>query len=209
MFACLASICYAVAFAGSLTAGVLYLSAVWHRTPMDVGVLITPGPVLVASLSFVSGRLVRRVPQRYLIAAGSLIFAIGCAWWAARMSATAAPWLTFEPGWVLAGVGIGLSVPSMMSAATGSLPPERLATGSAVVTMCRQLGAALGVAVFVAVLGQPSPHGVTAAYARCWVVMAVAAGAASIFGLAVGVVRPFRAPPACPSPLDSYAWPKA
>jgi hypothetical protein len=39
-----------------------------------------------------------------------------------------------------------------------SLPPARFATGSAVLNMCRQIGAVLGVAVLVAI--NDSAHGV-------------------------------------------------
>ena len=44
-------------------------------------------------------------------------------------------------------------IPTLTGAGASSLPPERFATGAAVLTMGRQIGAALGVAVLVAVLG--------------------------------------------------------
>ena len=46
-----------------------------------------------------------------------------------------------------------------------TLPPALFATGSAKITMARQIGAALGVAMLVAVLGTPSPADVVEAFA--------------------------------------------
>jgi hypothetical protein len=44
-------------------------------------------------------------------------------------------------------------IPTLTGAGASSLAPERFATGAAVLTMGRQIGAALGVALLVAVLG--------------------------------------------------------
>ena len=54
---------------------------------------------------------------------------------------------------LISGAGVGLVIPTLTGAGASSLPPERFATGAAVLTMGRQIGAALGVAVLVAVLG--------------------------------------------------------
>jgi hypothetical protein len=53
----------------------------------------------------------------------------------------------------IGGAGVGLMIPTLTGAGASSLAPERFATGAAVLTMGRQIGAALGVAVLVAVLG--------------------------------------------------------
>ena len=44
-------------------------------------------------------------------------------------------------------------IPTLTGAGASSLAPERFATGAAVLTMARQIGAAPGIAVLVAVLG--------------------------------------------------------
>ncbi len=57
---------------------------------------------------------------------------------------------------LLSGVGVGLTLPTMMATGAGALPPPSFATGSAVINMIRQTGLAIGVAVLVAVLGTPA-----------------------------------------------------
>ena len=44
-------------------------------------------------------------------------------------------------------------LPSLPTAATAPLPPDRFATGTAVFAMSRQIGSAIGVAIFVAIVG--------------------------------------------------------
>jgi len=69
----------------------------------------------------------------------------------------------------LHGVGVGLTFPTLMGAGTASLPPSSFATGSGVINMIRQAAIAIGVALFVAIIGTPAslPERV-AAYHRAW-----------------------------------------
>ena len=73
-------------------------------------------------------------------------------------------------GMILTGIGVGLTLPTMMATASSSLPPPSFATGSAVVNMIRQTGLALGVAALVAVLGTAATHGLAEldAFRRAW-----------------------------------------
>ena len=50
------------------------------------------------------------------------------------------------PGMVLTGTGVGFMLPTLTGAGASELPPARFATGIAVITMGRQVGAAIGVA---------------------------------------------------------------
>ena len=55
----------------------------------------------------------------------------------------------------MTGAGVGLTMPTFMSTGAGALPPQAFSTGSAVLNMLRQVGLAVGVSVFVAVVGSP------------------------------------------------------
>ena len=97
--------------------------------------------------------------------------------------------LAMLPGMVLTGIGVGLTIPSLSSAAAASLPPDRFSTGIAVLTMSRQIGAVLGVAILVAILANPVPGDPVAVFQDAWIFMALASVAASLACLALGRVR--------------------
>ena len=72
-------------------------------------------------------------------------------------------------GIMLTGIGVGLTFPTLMGVAASSLPPSSFATGSAVINMIRQAALAIGVAIFVAVVGSPgSLSGQVTAYHLGW-----------------------------------------
>jgi len=59
------------------------------------------------------------------------------------------------PGSVLTGIGIGLAFPTLGAAAVRDVPVDRFATASAVNAAFRQVGAVLGTAILVAIVGDP------------------------------------------------------
>ena len=108
---------------------------------------------------------------------------------------------------LLTGIGVGLTLPTLMATGASSLPPHAFATGSAVINMLRQIGLAIGVAVLIAVLGTPhSPDAVLTAYQRASWVIAAIAFAGGVVGLALLTAR--RRPvisPRQPRPAASAA----
>jgi hypothetical protein len=84
---------------------------------------------------------------------------------------------------IVGGIGVGLVNPTLTAAAAASLPPERFATGAAVLTMGRQIGSALGVAILVPVLG----NGTDAhAFQGAWTFMLITAGVSAVALAAMG-----------------------
>ncbi|HTP23972.1 MAG TPA: MFS transporter [Solirubrobacteraceae bacterium] len=175
---------FSIAFGAMLLSRVLWAQDVWHWSALETGVSIVPGPIMVPFFSFlVAGPLIARFGAGAVIAVGSTVFAAGMAWMA--LAAGLAPDYVGEVlgGLLLTGIGVGLTLPTMMGTAAGSLPPTSFATGSAVVNMLRQVGLAIGVAVLIAVLGSPhSPAQVLAAYQRGWTVTAAIAFAGGVVG---------------------------
>jgi hypothetical protein len=92
-------------------------------------------------------------------------------------------WLPYG---IVGGAGIGLGLPTLIGATATGLPAGRFATGMALATTARQLGAVLGVALLVAVVGTPAAGDALAAYdagfALCVGALVVSAGAAMLLG---------------------------
>jgi hypothetical protein len=82
----------------------------------------------------------------------------------------------FLPGILVGGMSAGLTQAPLFAAA-GTLPPDRATTGSAVLTMARQVGSAIGVAVVVVILGTGAAHPVSA-FHHVWLAEVIAALAA-------------------------------
>jgi EmrB/QacA subfamily drug resistance transporter len=193
---------YSVAFGAFLLSLVLWDQNVWHWSALHTGLAIAPGPLLVLPTALVlAERLIVRFGSGVVIAIGATLFAVGAAWCAVFAGLKADYFADLFPGLVMVGVGVGLTLPTMMASATSELPPENFATGSAVVNMLRQVGLAIGVAVLVAVLGTPtSAQGLLDAFDRSWLVIAAFAAATALASLAILGIRP---PASDSSPTDA------
>ncbi len=192
------SLFFSAAFGAMLLSRVLWAQDVWHWSALRTGLSIAPGPLMVPLFGFlIAGRLIARWGAGRVIGLGAGAFAAGSAWWAVAAGLTPAYASEMLPGMILTGIGVGLTLPTFMAAGASSLPPTSFATGSAVINMLRQVGIALGVAVFIAVLGTPgSPAAVLDAYARSSLMIA---GLSLLAGLA-GLVL-LRARTAAPAPV--------
>ncbi len=148
-----ASILFFAGFAAMLLSGVLFLTTVWHEDVLTAGLMLFPGPLMAAVFSVPSARLGARFGYRLPGVAGALLFAVASVYWITQTGDTPAYLTQYLPGMACSGAGVGLVIPTLTGAGASSLPAERFATGAAVLTMGRQVGSALGVAVLVAVLG--------------------------------------------------------
>ena len=181
------AVVFSMAFGAMLLSRVLWAQDVWHWSALATGFSIVPGPIMVPFFSFlIAGRLIARFGPAFVIAAGSTLFAAGMAWMALAAGLHPDYVRDVLGGMILSGAGVGLTLPTLMGTAAGSLPPSAFATGSAVVNMLRQVGLAIGVAVFIAVLGSPaSPAATLAAYQRSWIVTGAIAMASAVVALAL------------------------
>jgi len=191
---------YSVAFGALLLSLVLWFQNAWHWSALHTGLAIAPGPALVLPTALlVTERLIKRLGPGLVIAIGASLFAIGALWFALFAGLKPDYLADIFPGNVMIGVGVGLTLPTIVASATSELPPQNFATGSAVVNMLRQVGLAIGVAILVAVIGTHSgARAVLDAFEHSWLVIAALAAAAALASLAIlGVRRP--APRATPT----------
>ena len=191
-----ANVVFGTAFGAMLLMVTLWCQDVWGWSALQTGLAVAPGPLLVPFWSVGAGPLARRIGPGPVAAAGCAIYAAGCVFWRLNLSLTPDYPAHMLPGMLMTGTGVGLTLPTLVSAAVSAVPPHRFATGSGVVTMARQVGIVLGVAVLVTVLGHPSGPSALAAFQRATVVIAAVAVSAGLSALLL--TRGRRAVPAPP-----------
>jgi EmrB/QacA subfamily drug resistance transporter len=176
---------FMAAFGAMLLSRVLWAQDVWHWSALSTGLSIAPGPVMVPVISFlVAGRLIARFGPGLVIALGTTIFAGGMVWWGLAVGLHPDYVGEMLGGMLLTGIGVGFTMPTFMAAGAAALPQHSFATGSAAINMLRQIGLAVGVAVLIAVLGNPgSPAGTLEVYQRASYLTAALAFAAGLIGL--------------------------
>jgi EmrB/QacA subfamily drug resistance transporter len=179
--ASLAMLLFSVSFGAMLLSIVLWMQDAWGWSALKTGLGVAPGPIMVPLFSFLlTGRLLARYGPAVVIGGGAAVFSAGIAWWALVVGLHP-NYLEVLPGMLVTGIGVGLTLPSLMSTAASSLPPPSFATGSAVVNMLRQVGFAVGVAMLVAVLGNPHGAGAElASFRHGWFATAAAGCAAAV-----------------------------
>ena len=182
-------------FGAMLLSGVLFLTGVWHEDVLTAGLMLAPGPLMAAVFSVPSARIAARVGFRIPGVFGTTLFSLAAVWWMARIGDSPAYASEFLPGMLLGGIGVGFTIPILTGAGAASLPPERFATGIAVITMGRQVGLALGVAILVAALGDATSS--VADFEGAWWIM-LAGGVSAAAALAG--LGPAVAPSALPEP---------
>ena len=150
----LGTLLFAAAFFSLILGNVLFLTTIWGYSVLSAGLATLPGPALTTVVSGPAGRLADRFGHRAVIVPGTLFFAAGVM---VLRSAGAEPdWLgLWLPGAILTGIGIGLAFPTLGSAAVRDVADDRFATASAVNAAFRQVGAVLGTAILVAIVGDP------------------------------------------------------
>jgi len=151
----LGTLLFAAAFFSIVLGNVLFLTTVWGYTVLQAGLAALPGPATTTIVSGPAGRLADRFGQRVVAVPGTVLFAIGVM---VLRSAGAEPdWVgLWLPGSALTGIGIGLAFPTLGSAAVRDVPIDRFATASAVNAAFRQVGAVLGTAILIAIVGDPT-----------------------------------------------------
>jgi NTE family protein len=151
----LGTLLFAAAFFSLILGNVLFLTSIWGYTVLQAGAATLPGPALSTVVAGPAGRLADRFGHRAVIVPGALFFAAGVM---VLGSAGAEPdWLgLWLPGACLTGIGIGLAFPTLGAASVRDIPVDRFATASAVNAAFRQVGAVLGTAILVAMVGEPA-----------------------------------------------------
>ena len=179
----LASVTFGAAFTAMFLASVLFLTSVWQWSILAAGFGIAPGPLLVAVLAPVFGRLAARIGQRPLLITGGLLFALGGLWRLWMLGAEVHYLRDYLPSMLLTGTGVALCLPQLSSVVGQALPGNRLGVGNAVNQALRQFAGTLGVALAIGLTAGASGPAALAKFEALWWVMVLGGLATALCSL--------------------------
>ncbi len=181
-----AMLLFALAIYAKVLLDVLFLDDVWRYQLITLGLVLSTGPLVTAAAAVPAGRLTTLYGVRLVGSLGALVYAGGCLWFALVPGTHAFYLGAWLPGSVLTGVGNAMTFPTLTSAAVADLATSRYGLGSAMNAASRQVGAVLGIALAIAILGTHSLLGDIAAFRRGWTMTAIVAALAGVAALRLG-----------------------
>jgi DHA2 family methylenomycin A resistance protein-like MFS transporter len=141
---------FTVGFYGLVFLFSLYFQELRGLSPLATGLAFMPMTALSIFLNPVAARLVERFGPRGPIATGQVLMAVGLLGLCVAAAGAPIPLLSLLT--VPVGFGAALAIPTMTALLVNSVPAERAGTASGVLNTCRQLGGALSVAIFGALV---------------------------------------------------------
>ncbi len=136
---------------GSFFTVSVYLQEVNGYNAVQTGLMLTPATIGILAASAGADRFARRHPQRWLIIAGFLATAVGMILLLALVRAHSAI-LTWVPGLLLFGAGVGVMLTSSVNVVQSSFPDADQGDISGLSRSVSNLGSSLGTALVGSVL---------------------------------------------------------
>jgi len=143
---------FMVGFYGLVFLLSLYFQELRGLSPLATGLAFMPMTALSVVVNPLAARIAERFGPRVPIAAGQFLMAAGLL--SLCVAAAGAPIALLSMLTIPVGLGAALAIPPMTALLVNSVPPERAGTASGVLNTCRQVGGALAVAIFGALVAQ-------------------------------------------------------
>jgi EmrB/QacA subfamily drug resistance transporter len=127
----------------------LYIQDVLGLSPLEAGVRFIPLTLLAFLAAPLSANLSNRIPVRVLMGTGLILVGVGL--FLMHGVEVGDEWTALLPGFIVSGIGIGMTNPMIAEAALAVVPPARAGMASGINSTFRQVGIATGVASLGAV----------------------------------------------------------
>ncbi|WP_445151425.1 MFS transporter [Baekduia sp. Peel2402] len=134
----------------------LYLQNVRGYSPLQTGVRFLPMTVVIIFAGPIAGRLSDKIGPRPLMTAGLVLNAISLFWQGHLEVDT--PYTTLLGSFILMGLGMGLVMSPMSTAAMNSVDATKAGVASGVLSMSRMVGGTFGVAAMGALISGLGRH---------------------------------------------------
>ncbi|GKY87218.1 MFS transporter [Sinisalibacter aestuarii] len=128
----------------------LYMQNVLGMEPLQSGLMLLPGGLLMGLLAPLVGRLYDRFGARKLVIPGTV--AVSAALWTMSTLGTGSPIAIVLASHVLISAGLAFLFTPLFSSSLGSLPKHLYSHGSAVIGTVQQVAGAAGIALFVSIM---------------------------------------------------------
>ena len=188
---------------GMITYLSLYVQNTLGYSPVQAGLRFLPLTLASFTVALLTGRLIGKVAMRVLLSVAMAAAAPGLASMA-HQTATST-WLVLLPGFILAGIGLGITSTGLASAALAAVEPARAGMAAGLVNTLRQVGTATGVALIGALyasrVSTATLHALASLPAPPGAAHRLAAAVASGAGTRVAAT----VPPASPAPRLAHA----
>ena len=127
-----------------------FLTKMQHRTEIEAAFLVTPISAMIFVVSPLSGMLIKKFGKTFIILSGFIVMSVAY-YWLQLIGVDSTSKDIIVPCMIL-GVGYGLVVGPITILSASSFEGELLTASQSVVSMLRQVGIVLAVAIFVSTL---------------------------------------------------------
>jgi EmrB/QacA subfamily drug resistance transporter len=134
----------------------LYMQNIKGYSPLQAGVRFLPSTAVIVFVGPLAGRLTDRVGPRPLMTTGLLLVA-GSLFWQGHL-AIDTPYASLAGAFVLMGLGMGLVMSPMSTAAMNSVDRTKAGVASGILSMSRMVGGSFGVAAMGALITGLGSH---------------------------------------------------
>ena len=134
----------------------LYMQNILGYSPLEAGIRFLPSTVVIIVIAPIAGRLTDRIGPRIPIATGLTLVAIALYFQSRVTAGTSYSYLL--PFFSLMGLGIGLTMSPMSTAAMNAVDQTKAGLASGVLSMSRMVGGTFGVAAVGALFQQISDN---------------------------------------------------
>lgn len=163
----------------------LYLQQVRGDSPLRAGLSLLPATLVMAAAAPVAGQLTARRGSRIPLVGSGVGIAAGMALLLSLSPGTSSLYLAVALA--VLGAGLGLVNPPITGTAVAGMPPAQAGVASAVISVTRQVGSVLGVAVMGDLVTTGVSRGMAAGQTHA-VALAAASHASWILGIACGLL---------------------
>ena len=128
----------------------IYMQNILHYSPLETGVRFLPSTLVIIVMGPLAGRLTDKVGPRPLMTLGLVI--VSAAVFVQSQITVHSGYGLLLPGFILMGLGMGLVMSPMSTAAMNAVDRTKAGAASGVLSMSRMIGSTFGVAVMGALV---------------------------------------------------------